>query len=155
MPRSAPVPLHVREQSQRCSDPPASRAPHARSPAVSKAPRRRLSRQDAIFLELYGGEGGVTKAVMWRRISCGPAFELKRGPEFDLTLPHVRAVITRWLSAGRVFCIWFGTPCGRWSVARSSASMLFSDKLATILSQSLSEYVWDAGLCQISVEYCF
>lgn len=34
--------------------------------------------------------------------------------------PRVLKVVTRWCESGRVWCIWFGTPCSRWSVARTT-----------------------------------
>eukprot|EP00972_Heterocapsa_arctica_P062323 9187173-Heterocapsa_arctica.AAC.1 len=45
------------------------------------------------FLELFAGDGGVTRAVLRKGMAAAPAFELRAGSHLDLTLPHVRRLI--------------------------------------------------------------
>eukprot|EP00959_Pyramimonas_sp_CCMP1952_P282570 5906207-Pyramimonas_sp.AAC.1 len=50
----------------------------------------------------------------------GVPCELNHGSHFDLTRPCVQAEVLRWLRDGRVWLVFLGTPCGRWSQARST-----------------------------------
>eukprot|EP00972_Heterocapsa_arctica_P033815 4976893-Heterocapsa_arctica.AAC.1 len=39
----------------------------------------------------------------------------------DVLDPRVESTIIGWLKSGSVWCLWLGTPCTRWSVARTTS----------------------------------
>jgi len=70
-----------------------------------------------IFLECYAGTGRVSSAIRsrgWGRV----AFESDVSLHFDLLHPDVRSLIRGWVSGGCIAGLFFGTPCGSWSIAR-------------------------------------
>ena len=81
------------------------------SPLQAPPPPRRVTRRRQFFLELFGGEGGITHAVRRERVRAGPCFEIRQGPAFDLSRPSIRALIVKWIVSGLVFAVWLGTPC--------------------------------------------
>ena len=77
--------------------------------------RARLRRRQ-VFLDLYGGTGGVTASL--RRAGFGVlTFDLDLGAEFDLADPTVVNLIIGWLDSGVVLGIMLAPPCGSWSRA--------------------------------------
>ena len=79
----------------------------------------RLARQrrSQLFVELFSGAGGITRA--WRRAGFGAmAFDINLGDFCDLTRPRVVRLIEGWLRAGCIMGVWLGTPCTSWSRAR-------------------------------------
>jgi len=70
-----------------------------------------------VFLELYAGSEGVSKAIRRAGYGC-VAFEISRGSQYDLLRPVVDDMIRGWISSGCVAGIMLGTPCSSWSLAR-------------------------------------
>jgi hypothetical protein len=70
-----------------------------------------------IFLELFAGSQGLSSALRREGHPC-LAFEIRMGPEYDLTNPRVLALIEGWIASRAVIGIWMGTPCTSWSRAR-------------------------------------
>ena len=69
-----------------------------------------------IFLELFSGEGGVSKQL--RKLGYGVmSFEILLGGQYDVTRKCVVDLILGWISSGCILGIWFGTPCSSCSSA--------------------------------------
>ena len=77
---------------------------------------RRAARR--AFLELFAGSGRLSGAVQRLGVDTGPVMDLLHGPEFDLLLLPIQSLVLQWLEAGRIACVWLGTPCSIWSQAR-------------------------------------
>eukprot|EP00974_Lingulodinium_polyedra_P053840 5175883-Lingulodinium_polyedra.AAC.1 len=44
------------------------------------------------------------------------------GPARDLCRGRTLREVLRWVRDGKVWCLWLGTPCGRWSVANTTGA---------------------------------
>jgi len=97
----------------------ARRAGGSRIPGPAAVPLRiPLHRGRKVFIELFCGAAGLTASVRYVGLAAGPAFDTKRGHEFDLTRRSTQALMRLWVRSGCVWAIHFGTPCSIWSVAR-------------------------------------
>ena len=70
-----------------------------------------------VFLDLYGGSGGVA----WHIHKHGYAalvFDLRLGSHFDLVDPKVNKLILGWITSGCVASVMLVTQCSSWSRAR-------------------------------------
>ena len=81
--------------------------------ALSSAQHRRR----CLFLELYSGDGGISKCL--RDMGYGVmSFDIVNGPQFDLTRKCVQQLLHGWLTSGCILGAWLGTICKSWSRAR-------------------------------------
>eukprot|EP00972_Heterocapsa_arctica_P069541 10274646-Heterocapsa_arctica.AAC.1 len=55
-------------------------------------------------------------------LRAGCHFDIKHGGAFDLLNPAIERLITQWLVSGKIWFLWVGVPCTRWSVARTTGS---------------------------------
>ena len=79
--------------------------------------RRSRLRRRQVFLDLYGGAGGV--AANLKALGYGVfIFELANGSQYDLTRPKILQLIEGWMKSYVVIGIMCATPCGSWSQAR-------------------------------------
>ena len=69
-----------------------------------------------VFLELFSGCGAISKALSNMGFAV-LAFDIRNGPQYDLTKRSVLDLIRSWISAGEIAAVWFGTPCTTWSNA--------------------------------------
>jgi hypothetical protein len=70
-----------------------------------------------ICVELFSGSGGIARR--WRHLGYGTIeFDLRKGPQYDLTSPAVLNVLQGWITSGVIACVWIGVPCSTWSLAR-------------------------------------
>ena len=84
--------------------------------ALRLALSRARLRKYQVFLDLYGGTGGVTASL--RRAGFAViTFDLYLGAEFDLADPAVISLILGWLDSGIVIGLMLAPPCGSWSLA--------------------------------------
>ena len=51
-------------------------------------------------------------------LPIGPICGRAASQEFDLTEPCTQRVILSWIRDGRIWCVWLGTPCSVWCIAR-------------------------------------
>ena len=79
--------------------------------------REGLTHSRLLFLELFAGSQGLSSALRREGFGC-LAFEIRMGPEYDLTNPRVLALIEGWITSRAVIGVWMGTPCASWSRAR-------------------------------------
>ena len=92
---------------------------------VPIAKRRPLvQREGQVFLELFGGVGGLSRAVRAAGLRTGPVFELASGAEFDLTRRSTQLLVLAWIRTGRIWGVHLGTPCSAWSIARRGVKNL-------------------------------
>ena len=66
-----------------------------------------------VFLELFSGCGAISKALSNMGFAV-LAFDIRNGPQYDLTKRSVLDLIRSWILAGEIAAVWFGTP---WSNA--------------------------------------
>ena len=105
-----------------------STAPKSGTVLTSEEKKRRLQlalkdalskaklRKHQVFLDLYGGTGGVSASL--RALGFGViTFDLDLGSQFDLCDPVVIGVIRGWITSGIVLGIMLAPPCGSWSRA--------------------------------------
>ena len=84
--------------------------------ALRLALSRARLRKYQVFLDLYGGTGGVTASL--RRAGFAViTFDFDLGAEFDLADPAVVGLIFGWLDSGIVIGLMLAPPCGSWSRA--------------------------------------
>lgn len=80
--------------------------------------RRKASHKHyGVFLDLFCGDGGVGHYLHKHGFPV-ISIDILNDPRLDLTDSRVLQVINGWIRSGRVFGIWFGTPCTTWSRAR-------------------------------------
>ena len=74
----------------------------------------------AVFLEIFSGEGGLSKAVnKW----CGHNVllrDIRHGPEYDLRSPAKRRLICEWIRGGSILGLHLSPPCASFSHARDA-----------------------------------
>ena len=75
------------------------------------------------FLELFAGCCRLTNTSLIASLAVAQPMELKLGEWHDLTDPRVQAVVMDWVGRGLIWCVWFGTPCTRWSSARTTGGV--------------------------------
>ena len=73
-----------------------------------------------VVLELFAGCARFTGACIEQGLRVGVPCELANGNWFNLTCVRVQNLILRWIFEGRIWYVHLGTPCTRWSVARSA-----------------------------------
>ena len=69
-----------------------------------------------LCLELYSGEGSVTKLLKHMGYAC-MAFEIKNGDHYNLLSRGLEEFIKEWIRSGLILGVFLGTPCMSWSVA--------------------------------------
>ena len=75
------------------------------------------SSQPQVCVELFSGSGRVAKR--WRQLGFGTLeFDVRKGPQYDLTNPVVLRILQGWITSGVIAVIWIGVPCSTWSLAR-------------------------------------
>ena len=113
---------------------PAAQAARA---AVRRPPGRAPLPRGKIFLEVFAGCGRLTAAFCEGGLRSGPPIELKSGRHFDLLGRRMFEEICRWIRAGRVWMLHLGTPCTRWSVARTTlgSSVSPTDRLGLLCAR--------------------
>ena len=72
------------------------------------------------FLEIFSGCGRLTGAIVRSGLRAAPPIELAQGRHFDMLDRRIESVIAGWISRRRIWLIHFGTPCSRWSRARTT-----------------------------------
>lgn len=89
-----------------------------------KVPASLLWMQDApqasLFLELFAGEAGISKAirrVMKSKITVVP-IDFLHDPDHDLERKNIQSFLLHLIQRGLVVGVWMGTPCTSWSRAR-------------------------------------
>ena len=71
-----------------------------------------------VFLDLFAGTGGVTKAL--RRLGFKSLiWDTLHGPQFNLGAPGVEKALKNFLKSGRAKGVCFATPCTSFSLARN------------------------------------
>ena len=79
-----------------------------------------------MFLYLFGGTGGVTKAL--RRLGFKSLiWDTQHGPQFNLGAPGVEKSLRNCLKSGRVKGVCFATPCTSFSLARNRTNDIRSE----------------------------
>ena len=84
--------------------------------ALTAALKKAKLRRRQVFLDLYGGTGGVSASLRAMGFAV-LTFDLDLGAEFDLCDPAVIARIIGWCRSGVVMGIMLAPPCGSWSKA--------------------------------------
>ncbi|CAK0791995.1 unnamed protein product, partial [Prorocentrum cordatum] len=74
--------------------------------------------EDQGFLELFSGEGGLSRAFEELGLSTRPCVDIKDGAHHDLLDPKVQNIILEDIRKGRFWYVHLGTPCCVWSRAR-------------------------------------
>ena len=69
-----------------------------------------------VFLDLYGGTGGVSASLRLLGFAV-LTFDLDLGSHFDLCDPVVVGVVRGWITGGVAMGIMLAPPCGSWSRA--------------------------------------
>lgn len=70
-------------------------------------------------LELFSGCAHLTGACIGRGLRCVCPFDVSEGAYMNLLDVRVQNFILSLRRSGDIWFIWFGTPCSRWSIARS------------------------------------
>ena len=83
----------------------------------NSAPRRALDRDAQIALELFAGQGHLTRALRREGIET-VAFEITDDARYDLTRRSTQQTVLSWVRAGRIAYTHIGIPCTVWSIAR-------------------------------------
>jgi hypothetical protein len=75
-----------------------------------------------VFLEIFCGNGGITKEIENLGVFVLPAVDITIGgvviEKTDILDPSVRRKIRKWISSGVIDLVHFGTPCTTYSSAR-------------------------------------
>jgi len=71
-----------------------------------------------LFLEIFSGDGGLTAAVREKGLQAGPGIDVIKGQAFDILNKGVQQRILQWIREKRIWCVWLGTPCSVWCIAR-------------------------------------
>ena len=86
-----------------------------------KHPRQRY------FLELFSGDEGLTAAVRAEGYRSAPGIDIvKHGEICNLECPAIQRRILQWIGDGRIWCVWLGTPCSVWCIARKGVRNVHS-----------------------------
>lgn len=80
---------------------------------------RRASHARQVFLELFSGSGGVSRALAQNGPHAAIDVDIRQG--VDLTHPSVKGLIRGWMRSRVVRGLWLGFPCTTWSNARRPA----------------------------------
>ena len=91
------------------------------SPSASSAPkliRTPVKDNSKCFIELFSGLGSLSATLASVGLNIGPVFDIKNGPQYDLTRRSTQQWVLSLIRSGRVWAIHLGTPCTIWSVAR-------------------------------------
>ena len=90
-------------------------------------------------MELFAGEEGLTRAVASLGVPCGEGIELSKGPEYDLLDPGTRQYIVGLIQRGQILCVWLGTPCSAFSIARRGVQNLEAAREKDLLG---AQHAW-------------
>eukprot|EP00973_Karenia_brevis_P022928 3157571-Karenia_brevis.AAC.1 len=74
-------------------------------------------------LDLFAGVACLTRALLDTNMRCTFPVDLVRGSHCDLLDYRVQDEIIRWLELGLIWLGVLGTPCTRWTKARTTAVM--------------------------------
>ena len=99
-----------------CGLPPAAAAPLASDARMR--PWNQHRRQ--YFLELYVGCARMTACMAELGARIMTPCELENGAHFDFSNRHIQKVILSRIASGSIWALHLGTPCARWSRARTS-----------------------------------
>ena len=94
------------------------RRPQRRNPATLPNPP-----PGPAFLELFAGCTRLSSAIRAAGIRIAVPFEFSRGQQLDICSPKVLAELEAWVRGGLIFRVHFGTPCARWSTARTTGKL--------------------------------
>ena len=72
------------------------------------------------FFEIFSGEGFLSGAVLESGLFVLPPIDIRLGSQCDLSKRRVQSHIIGWLRSGRIWCVHLGTPCTRWTTARTT-----------------------------------
>ena len=75
--------------------------------------------QRRFVLELFAGCSRITACCLEACLSACCSLEFGFGKWHDLTDRRVQRIIVNWVSSGRIWLLHMGTPCTRWSGART------------------------------------
>ncbi len=71
------------------------------------------------FLEIFSGEGFLSGAVSESGLFVLPPIGICHGSQCDLSKKRIQSHIIGWLRSGGIWCVHLGTPCTRWTTART------------------------------------
>ena len=74
-------------------------------------------RKRLVFLDLFCGDGGVSKAIR-RQGFAVVSIDINNHPKLDLCAPDVQKLIFGWIRSRCIIGVWLATPCTTWSRAR-------------------------------------
>ena len=69
------------------------------------------------FLDLFCGDGGISKKLRARGYGC-VSVDISIDSRFDLCDPELFKIIEGWIRSNCIHGIWLATPCPSWSRAR-------------------------------------
>ena len=114
--------------------------------AVSRARRVRVS-NNAIFLEVFSGCGGLSKALKGCKLESFE-FEILNGNQYDVSKRDVQLLILRWVRQGKVWGLHLGTPCTIWSIARTRVGDTPKNRRKERLGRMFAHFT--SELCQLA-----
>ena len=85
-------------------------------------PRSRAKTEAMYFLEVFGGCCRLSGAIQAEGLRIAVPIEIENGGHFDVLQPGALGVILAWIRSMKIWAIYFGTPCTRWSVARTTGN---------------------------------
>ena len=96
---------------------PPARVAAGRRSSVDLKPKRVRGRY---FLEIFAGCSRLSGALLEQGLRVGAPIDSLEGPHMDLLNPRIASEVFGWVKSGLIWGIWLGTPCSRWSVARTA-----------------------------------
>lgn len=96
-------------------------------------------------LELFSGEGGLSRELSKQGLSCLTPIDNRHGPHHDISRVSTQNFLLQLVSAGLLWYIHLGTPCTIWSrarhhiknVARAAAKEILGVQLATFSARMI------------------
>ena len=70
-------------------------------------------RKRLVFLDLFCGDGGVSKAIR-RQGFAVVSIDINNHPKLDLCAPDVQKLIFGWIRSRCIVGVWLATPCTAW-----------------------------------------
>ena len=92
-----------------------------RRPSQGPPPRRLFERAESFFLEIFASCCRLSSGAAEAGLRVIEPVELNHGPWLDMLDRRVEKTVGRWIRTQKVWCVHFGTPCSRWSRARTCA----------------------------------
>ena len=72
------------------------------------------------FLEIFSGCGRLSGALVERGLAIMCPIDIEKGAWHDMTCKRLQRLILTWVRGRRLWLIHLGTPCTRWSSARTT-----------------------------------